>query len=124
MGNLKSLLQKVNEQAAYAQGSALSIQARSALEAYRTRAAWASSAILIVVLVAAIVVIATSVYYIRDASALKLAVGGLGLSMGGALVVLRSTWKEWSYANLLLILIEDAREDQVGTLIDTLIKKL
>jgi hypothetical protein len=129
MNDLKSVLQRLGDQGAVERrfalgGGGLSDQARTALEAYRRQAALVSGAVLAVVFAAVLVVLAASIFYLRNPAGLKLAVSGLGLSLGAALVVLRGTWKDWSQANLLLVLIEDARDDQIKRMIDTLIAKL
>lgn len=123
MSKLTQILADARSQATE-QGGGLSDRAVTALKAYRKQAAIASWAILMAALAAFVFVLVASAIYLRDPSQLKLVVGGLGLSLGGALVALRSTWRDWSQANLLMVMIEDASDAQIQTLIDTLIKKL
>jgi hypothetical protein len=104
------------------QGGALSAEARKALISYRQRASWVANGVLAIVALAVLTVLVGSIYYFRSPANLKIAVGGLGLSLGPALVVLRGAWKDWGQANLMLILIQDAREDQIKRLIDSLIR--
>jgi hypothetical protein len=106
------------------QGGGLSGPAVAALNAYRLQASIVSWLVLLAVLAAFVVALVGSAIYLRDPGQIKLVASGLGLSMGGALIALRSTWKDWSQANLLLALIEDANEVQIQAVIDTLIKKL
>lgn len=48
---------------------------------------------------------------------------GIG-GTGGILEALRRVWKDWSQTDLLLILIEDATEAQITTIVDKLTKVL
>ena len=50
--------------------------------------------------------------------------GLIGVGAGGGIEVMRRIWKEWSQAELLLILIGNASESQVTELIDKLTDKL
>jgi hypothetical protein len=54
----------------------------------------------------------------------RVAAGVIGLGSGGGLEILRRIWKDWSQTDLLLILIEDASEAQVTTIVNKLTKKL
>jgi hypothetical protein len=118
--SLKSTIEgvEVSDQAS------LSARAQGALERFRRQALLTSSAVIIAVLAGVVVVLVTSVLYLHDPATLKLAFGGLGLSLGGALILLRGVWKDWNYVNLLLILLEDAPDHQVQELFTTLQRKL
>ena len=110
--------------AATQQGGGLSAQTVSALRVYRRQMTIASAAILVAALAAFILVLVASARYLDNADQLKGIAGGLGLSMSGALIALRGTWKDWSQANLLLVMVEDASDAQIERLLTALIKKL
>jgi len=48
----------------------------------------------------------------------------IGLGTGGALEAVRRIWKEWSRTDLLLILLRNATEAQVNTILEKLIGQL
>lgn len=82
----------------------------------------------IVVFCATLIVFGITVYatiaYIHDPATLGAITGAIGLSLGAALEVLRRVWKDWGEANLLLILLTEAREDQVAAMLEKLIGKI
>lgn len=63
-------------------------------------------------------------WFITDPTNLAAFSGAMGLTVGGAIELMRRAWKEWSQASLLLILVEDATEAQIRTLTDKVIQKL
>jgi hypothetical protein len=105
------------------QGGGLSHGAITAITAYRRQAAFASWVVLSAAGALFIVTLIASTLYLRDPRQIRLVAGGLGVTLGGALVALRATWKDWSEANLLLALIDEASDAQIQSLIDRLIKK-
>ena len=105
-------------------GGALSSDAKVALEAHRRRSAVAGIVMMLVLLAAVVVTANASLLHVRDPSQIKLVSGGLGLSLGAALILLRSTWREWSQTSLLLVLVQDADDPQIGALLDKLAAKL
>jgi len=121
MSSLKAVIEGID---VVAQESGLSSGARLALEGYRNRAFWASTAVLVAAIAAVVIVGAASAFFLKDPVKLKAAEAGLGLSLGGALILLRGIWKDWNYVNLLLILIEDASDNQIAEIFDVLKRKL
>lgn len=103
-------------------GGALSADAIAALTRLRTQ-----SAILGMIVFAAILagaVLSAWMSFRARPGDIAAVAGGLGMSMGAALLLLLRTWKQWTQAGMLLILIEDANEATVRQLINQLSKKL
>ncbi len=120
---LKSLKSVVDSVDASGQAG-LSERARRALEQYRRRAQLASTTVLVVALAVVAIVGGVSIFNLNNPTALKAAGTGLGLTLGGALILLRGIWKDWNYVNLLLVLVEDASDSQIKGLFDKLKRKL
>lgn len=118
--SVKSVLRDVG-QAKYA-GGALSASAVAALTRLRNRSALIGVAVLLAILAGTI--FAAYLSYAVKPDQIAVVAGGLGLSMGGGLLLLLRTWHEWSEAGLLLILIEDADEATIRSIIDRLVGKL
>src|SRR5947209_3014080 len=57
------------------------------------------------------------ILFAGNSQQMRLAAGLIGIGSGGGLEVLRRLWKDWSQTDLLLILIEDASEAQVTTIV-------
>lgn len=62
--------------------------------------------------------------FATNSQQMRVAAGLIGIGSGGGLEILRRLWKDWSQTDLLLILIEDANEAQVTTIVNKLVKKL
>ncbi|MGH8070204.1 MAG: hypothetical protein ACRERE_34150 [Candidatus Entotheonellia bacterium] len=123
MGGLKRVLESVAE-TKFKMGGAISATAIRALRTYRTQQ-YVFFVALFVVLVG-IVVFGTYglVSFLKQPNQMAVFSGAMGITVGGTIQLMRRTWKEWSQAVLLLILVEDASDAQVTALIDKLIKKL
>ena len=123
MSGLKRILTRTAGQR-LAAGGALSANVVPALHAYRTRL-FATFIALFSVLVC---VAAFGAYglaqLVTQPGHMKGFAAAMGISVGGLTESMRRIWKEWSQAELLLILVEDASESQVRDLIDRAIKKL
>jgi len=117
---LKSILERLN-QAKFA-GGALSEAAIAALARHRTQ----SGAIGLVVVLAVLAgtVFTAFLSYKAAPGQIGVIAGGLGLSLGAALLLLLRVWREWSQSGLLLILIQDADEATVRSIIDKLTSEL
>ena len=50
--------------------------------------------------------------------------GAMGVTVAGAIEIMRRVWREWSYSEILLLLLQDADAAQVADLIRRLIEKL
>jgi hypothetical protein len=72
--------------------------------------------------------VALCAYYLvrnpTQTTQVKLLAGMIGVGAGGGIEVIRRIWKEWSQTELLLLMLEEASESQVTTIIDRLIDKL
>ena len=123
MSGLKQILQETTEHRLNA-GGAVSASVIGALRNYRTR----QFATFVVLFAAIICAVAFCAYFVMknpsQVSHIRVIAGFMGLGTGGGIEVLRRLWKEWSQTELLLILVEDASESQITTLVDKLIKKL
>jgi hypothetical protein len=105
-------------------GGAVSVQVVGELRKYRKKVALAA-ALLIILLLTGIIVI--SYYLMKNPDQIvhaKAVAGFIGIGTGGVIELLRRTWKGWNQTNLLLILLEDASEAQVTSIMDKLIKAL
>ena len=105
-------------------GGVTSENMKKALNGFR-RKYFAIFVVLFVVLVVVVALGTVGVaFYIREPLQIAAVGTGLGITVGGTITVMRGVWKEWSQAELITILIEDAPEDSVRKLLDTLISKL
>ena len=123
MVGLKGIVERLNQSTTKA-GGALSDKAVSALRAHRKRVGALGILLFVAVLAGATIAAYLSLRQAGKPGNIKIAAGGLGLSLGAALELLRRTWKDWSQTGLLLILIEDARDDQIAVLLDKLTGRL
>lgn len=104
-------------------GGVLSAPVIAALEKHRRNNGILGIVVMVAVLAGVVVTAYASLTHVRDPNSIKLVAGGLGLSLGAALLLLIRTWKAYNNAGLLLVLIEDAREDEVKALLQRLIQK-
>jgi hypothetical protein len=121
LANLKTVLSKTTEQFLKG-GGQVSPTVKRALRAHRQVQMRACLGLII-----GIIVCASFAIYTLLASPSKgesiMAVIGIG-GTGGLLEALRRVWKDWSQTDLLLILIEDATEAHVSSIVDKLVKAL
>ena len=105
-------------------GGVTSENMRAALRSFRKKY-FAIFTVLFVVLIVVVIFGTVGVaFYIRRPLEIAAVGTAMGITVGGTITVMRGVWKEWSQAELITILIEDAQEDQVRKLLDTLINKL
>jgi hypothetical protein len=125
MGQLRKALETAEFIAAQT-GGVISEAVRTKLEALRTRYFVVFVVLFVfVVLVAALGMVAIALHIKNTEALTKLGAGtAMGITVGGSLELMRRIWKEWSQADLILILLDDASEAQVKRLIDKLIAKL
>jgi hypothetical protein len=116
MGNLKAVLQRAADQFLKGGGGVAS-GVKRALRAHRQQQT-TISIVLAILIVAATGwsgwLLLTGATHSRQLAAL------LGIGTGGGLEALRRVWKDWSQTDLLLILIEDASEIQIATIVKKL----
>jgi phosphate/sulfate permease len=121
MANLKTVLTKTTEQFLKG-GGQVSPTVKRALRTHRQVQMRTCLGLII-----GLIVCASFAIYLLLASPSKgesiMAVIGIG-GTGGLLEALRRVWKDWSQTDLLLILIEDATEAQVSSIVDKLVKGL
>jgi len=123
MADLQGILRHVAQRIDRA-GGAVSAELTKELRAYQTRQFW------LFMIVEAVVVIGVAVcaYLLtsnpgQTKSVSQLA-GLIGIGTGGGIEVMRRIWKEWSQADLLLVLATEASEAQVSAMLDKLIEKM
>ncbi len=123
MKKLKTVLQETSSRRFKAGGS-MSQEMLEALHAHRR----SRSRIFFVLLVVLAAAVSLSLIFVArfagDAGSLIALAGAMGLSVGAGAEMLRRIWNEWSQADLLLILMEDASEAQIISLTDKLIDRL
>jgi hypothetical protein len=123
MSGLKRTLQQIKD-TRLRQGGAVYDRTLAELQAYRKQQ------LIIFTLLSVLIVsaVAFCAYFLtrfpERSGQVKILAGVIGLGTGGGIEVLRRFWKEWSQTSLLLILIENASEAQITTIIDKLIAKL
>jgi len=105
-------------------GGTLSDKARTKLGALQRTLAVQGWLIFVAVFAGAALAIWGAILNIHDPTGLAAFSGALGLCVGAALEMLRRTWRELGRTSLLLILMDETSEAQVGALIDKLIKDL
>jgi hypothetical protein len=123
MIGLRAIVSELNGEATKA-GGGLSSRTIKALRAHRRRVGALGIVLFFAVLAGVTVAAYLSLRQADKVGDIKVVAGGLGLSLGAALELLRRTWKDWSQTGLLLILVEDARDDQIAVLLDKLSAKL
>jgi hypothetical protein len=125
MGQLKKALENATF-IANQTGGVISEGVRTKLEVLRARYFIVFVVLFVfVVLVAALGMVAIALHLEKTEELTKLGVGtAMGVTVGGSLELMRRIWKEWSQADLILILLDDASETQVKRMIDKLIAKL
>jgi hypothetical protein len=105
-------------------GGTLSDNARTRLGALERTLTVQGWLIFIAIFAGAALAIWGAILNIHDPTSLAAFSGALGLSVGAALEMLRRTWRELGRTSLLLILLDETSEAQIGALIDKLIKDL
>jgi hypothetical protein len=123
MASLDSILRRATERRLRG-GGAVSVELSNELRAYRRQQFWVFVAIEAFLVLG----VAFCAYYLavnpKDATAVKELAGLIGIGAGGGIEVIRRTWKEWSQTDLLLVLVSQASESQVTSIVDKLIGKL
>jgi hypothetical protein len=122
MKNLKQVLIAISEREDKA-GGAISRSTRLALQDHRQKKF--AMVIGLAVFILCCLVVAAYLLIEKGSQQSRAFAGLAGIGgTGGALEALRRTWKDYSQTDLLLILIQDASEAQVTTLINKLVKNL
>ncbi len=123
MSGLKQVLQDVDADA-FKAGGVLSSRVIEQLGGYR-RQQFILFVVLFAVVIGAVIFGALGLaWFMRTPTQMAAFAGAMGLSVGGAIEMLRRVWQEWSQAALLLILVEDASEAEIKSLLERLISKL
>ncbi len=121
MANLKDVLSNSAGEFLKAGGSA-SLKVKQALRKHRQREY--RIFLFVTGLVVCGLILCVVMLLSSESQKVRVAAGVIGLGSGGGLEILRRIWKDWSQTDLLLILIEDASEAQVTTIVNKLTKKL
>jgi hypothetical protein len=124
MSRLRNALLAIQRGDTKAGSVAFSDAAIGQLSAIQRNLALQGWLIFIAVFAGATLAIWAAALNVHDAKGLAAVSSALGLSVGGALEMLRRTWRELGRTNLLLTLLDNASEAQVAALIDKLIKDL
>ena len=123
MSELKNLLQDAIEHSDTA-GGVLSVNAITRLERYRER----QFKIFVIIELLVVFAVAGCAWYLVTHPAqtvgAKALAGLVGVGSGGGFEVARRVWKEWARTDLLVLLMSEATEGQVKSLIDRLLKAL
>lgn len=123
MSALKTLLEYYAAEANNLGGHVSGKLARS-LASYRTRL----FVFFVVLFVVLVVVVGLSAYALgttmKDPTRLAALASAMGISVGGAVELMRRIWREWSRAELLGILLEEATDADVSMVLGKLIAKL
>ncbi len=123
MSSLKRILVEIADQR-YKMGGTLSDTVTTALEQHRRQLLFGFvclDIVLIGIVVFSIYGIAT---HLDNPTQMAAFSGAMGITVGGAVELMRRIWREWGRTGLLLILAEDASESQIDTILNQLIKKL
>jgi hypothetical protein len=123
MAKLKEILQ-LNFAEARNMGGMSPTALQEQLTAYRQRLFWTFFLVLVVV----ILLVGFGAYLIavhQDApGTLRLYSSALGLTAGGGIEIARRMWSEWSRAGLVALLVQDAPEAMVHSVLEKLVSKL
>ena len=105
-------------------GGSLSDESIKALRALKRNVQIIGVVVIVAVLSGVVITAYLSLAYVHKPDQIKEISGGIGLTLGAALVLLRQIWREWAQTSLLLIIIENADEAQINHLFDTIVDKL
>jgi hypothetical protein len=123
MSGLKTILQ-MHVAEAVNLGGDMSAAVLKSLRSYRTRL-FSTFLVLLLVLM---LVVSFAAYglgrYVSQPAELSAFAGAMGISVGGAVELLRRIWREWSQAELLSVLLQDASEADLSATVAKLITKL
>lgn len=123
MSGLKKVLQSADEEKLRA-GGAISRGALTKLNAYRRR----QLIIFVVVEILVVTAVAFCAYMVvvnkLDSVEVASFTALIGIGAGGGLEAGRRVWKEWAQADLLILLLSEATEAQVNSIIEKLLQKL
>jgi hypothetical protein len=123
MNKLKRILQQARDHRLRA-GGGVSVELIENLQRYRTQQLIVFVAMELAVIAGVIACAICIVSHPEQHGLGKSLTGVIGIGTGGGLEIMRRTWNKWSQISLLLILLSDASEAQVTTLVDKLIAKL
>jgi hypothetical protein len=123
MSGLKKIIEEVSARTEKA-GGAISTELLKKLRDYRKRQFTIFLIIEILLVVGVIVCVIFIVENPAQTTQVKVLGGIIGVGAGGGIEVMRRMWREWSQADLLILLLEEATESQVNAMIDKLIGKL
>ena len=121
--SIKEILQNAAERELDA-GGAVSVQMLEQLRQHRAQQKWFFIAIEVITVLG----IAACSYFLvnrpmSDGMVTTLA-GVLGIGAGGGIEMMRRLWREWSQADLLLLLLSEASEAEVAAVRARLVDKL
>ena len=105
-------------------GGNISRETTAKLQVYRKHQRF----IFVVVELVLILGVAICAFYVTQNSLsttqITMLTGLIGIGAGGGLELARRIWKEWAQSDLLLLLLAEASEAQVNTIVDKLVEKL
>lgn len=123
MSGLRKVLQSTHDEKLRG-GGAISQGALTRLNAYRKQ----QMIIFVVVEILVVMAVAFCAYMMvmskLDSAGVASLTALIGIGAGGGLEVGRRVWKEWAQADLLVLLLSEATEAQVNSIIDKLLQKL
>jgi len=125
MSGLKRILRETTDRK-LTTGGAISPALVKALRAHRSQ----QFAIFVALEVVIVIFIALSVFLVfknpdqTTRNEVIAATLGISAGAGGGIELIRRIWREWTQTSLLLLLVEEASEAQVNSILERLIQKL
>ena len=123
MAHLKEILESQLAESANL-GAFSSDHLQKELSAYRNRLFWS----FLTVLIAVIMLAGFGAYLIavhqKSPSEARTLAGALGITAGGCMEIARRLWSEWSRTGLVALLVEDAPEAVLRTVLTKLTQRL
>jgi hypothetical protein len=123
MTQLKAVLQQAVDESDKG-GGALSVNTAARLEAYRRRQFVIFLALEFLVVVGVGYCAWYLVSHQAGSNTSKALSALIGVGSGGGIEIVRRVWKEWSRTDFILLMLNEASESQVKSLVDRLLKTL
>jgi hypothetical protein len=123
MASLKNILE-LNMAEARNMGGTSATALQAELTAYRQRLFWTFFLVLVVII--GLVAFGAYLIAVRQNAPGELALysSALGITAGGGVEIARRMWSEWSRAGLVALLIQDAPDAMVHSVLEKLARKL
>ena len=123
VSNLKKIVTDLLDQQDH-MGGVLSQSALKSLKEHRNRTASYSKLLFSIVVLVVLFSVWGIATYVENENTLAAFTGAIGISIAGCLELLRRLWRDMTQMGLMMILVEDASESQIGSLLQSLQNKL